>query len=144
VRVDVEATFQFEKADSRGGYVRGFAYLTKDKVGQPVTDYSGQFIEDMDVLREAAHDFMDHRIAKAIHGKTVRHGAQPVGDIVESIIIDDDVAKALGMTDMRRGWYIGMRVHDETVQKRIRSGELTAFSIGGRAAIAPESARLAA
>jgi hypothetical protein len=135
--VDVGATFKFEKADSRGKYVRGFAYLTKDKVGAAVTDYSGQFIDDIDVLRDAAHDFMEHRVAKSLHGKTVTDGNQPIGDIVESIIIDDDVAKALGMSDQRRGWFVGMRVNHEGVQKRIRDGSLTAFSIGGRAAVEP-------
>lgn len=136
----VEATFQFEKADSRGKYVRGFAYLTKDKSGAEVRDFSGQFIDDIDVLREAAHDFMEHRVAKSMHGKTVTDGNKAIGDIVESIIVDDDVAKALGIADKRRGWFVGMRVNDEGVQKRIRSGELTAFSIGGRARVEKEAA----
>lgn len=127
-------SFKFEKADSRGKYVRGYAYLVKDRNGADVVDYSGQFIDDFEVLREAAHDFMERRIAKSMHGKggVLDQDGEPVGDIVESLLVDDDVAKALSITDKRRGWFIGMRVNDPVIQKSIRDGKLREFSIGGR------------
>lgn len=136
-------SFEFEKADGTGRYVRGFAYLTKDAKGAQVQDFSGQWIDDIEVLRDGAHDFMEHRIAKGLHGKSVVLGDKPIGDIVESLIIDDAVAKALSITDKRRGWYIGMRINDTEIQKRVRSGELRSFSLGGGGKIDPE-ARMAA
>jgi hypothetical protein len=117
-------TFAFSKANSAGSYVRGWASVVSQD-GKPIEDWQGDVI-DIDDLRRAAHDFIsDVRVGKAMHG-----GSQ-IGEVVESLIIDDDIAKALGMADSRRGWFVGMRVNDETVQKRIRDGELKQFSIGG-------------
>jgi hypothetical protein len=118
-------TFAFAKANDTGSYVRGWASVVSQD-GEPVTDWQGDLI-DIDDLRRAAHDFItDVRVAKAMH-----EGAS-VGDVVESLIIDDAVAEALGISDTRRGWFVGMRVNDSSVQKRIRDGELKQFSIGGR------------
>lgn len=128
-----ELQFEIEKADPTGRFVTGWFYVHKDSSGQ-VVDYSGDIIENIDVLREAAHDFMAHRVAKAAHGKDDFFGDDPTGDIVESIIIDDNVAKALGITSLKRGWWGTMRVDDQKVQKAIRDGELKQFSFGGRMA----------
>lgn len=118
-------TFQFHKADATGRFVRGWASVA-EMDGKPVTDHQGDIIS-MDELRKAAHRFVsDARVAKAMH-----KGAQ-VGDVVESVLVDDEFAKALGVSDTRRGWWIGMVINDERVQKRVRSGELKAFSIGGK------------
>lgn len=118
-------SFEFAKADATGGYVRGWASVVS-VAGQPIEDWQGDVI-GMDALRKAAHQFItDARVAKAMH-----RGEQ-VGEVVESVIIDDDLAKALGITDQRRGWFIGMKVNSDAVRKRVRSGELRAFSIGGR------------
>jgi hypothetical protein len=117
--------FEFEKADRSGRYVRGWASVVSVN-GMPVEDYQGDVIE-MDELRKAAHRFVtEARVAKAMH-----KGSQ-VGEVVESVLIDDAFANALGVTDPRRGWWIGMEVLDEGIRKRVRSGELRAFSIGGK------------
>lgn len=123
--MQVGISFEFTKADATGAYVRGWASVVSVD-GKQVEDAQGDIVE-IDVLRTAAHQFItDQRVAKAMH-----RGGQ-VGEVVESMIIDDDIAKALGISDGRRGWFIGMRVDDEGIRKRVRSGELRAFSIGGR------------
>lgn len=123
--MQVGISFEFSKSDATGGYVRGWASVVSVS-GQPVEDWQGDVI-GIDALRKAAHQFItDARVAKAMH-----HGA-PVGEVVESMIIDDEIAKALGIADQRRGWFIGMQIHSSDVRKRIRAGELRAFSIGGR------------
>lgn len=121
-----------EKADSRGSYIRGWAYVAADETGK-VVDYGGDVLgglsveEGMAEVRKMAHEFIgEARVAKVVH-----KGRQ-IGEVMESVIIDDAMAEALGITNKRRGWYIGMRVDDENVRKRIRSGELKQFSIGGR------------
>ena len=115
----------FEKADDAGRFVRGFASVISVE-GKPVEDWQGDVIE-MGELRKAAHRYVtDARVAKAMHA-----GSQ-VGEVVESVIIDDAFAKAVGMSDTRRGWWIGMRVNDPAIQKRVAAGELKAFSIGGK------------
>jgi hypothetical protein len=123
--MDFDLSFAFEKADSGGRFVRGWASVASVD-GKPVEDWQGDVIA-MEELRKAAHRFVtEARVAKAMH-----KGAQ-VGEVVESVIIDDAFAKALGIADNRRGWWIGMQINDEKVQKRVASGELKAFSIGGR------------
>lgn len=118
-------TIDFVKADAQGRYVRGFASVAT-VAGEPVEDFQGDVVS-MEELTKAAHQFItDARVAKAMHG-----GAQ-IGEVVESVLVDDAFAKALGATTDKRGWWIGMKITDPKVQKRIASGELKAFSIGGR------------
>lgn len=118
-------TFEFEKANATGSFVRGWA-LVAEMNGAPVVDWQGDVVA-MDDLRKAAHEFVTNaRVAKAMHG-----GSQ-IGEVVESVLIDDDFAKAFNIADTRRGWWIGMRIDSEAVRKRVRSGELRMFSIGGR------------
>lgn len=135
--MDFGVNIDFVKADSRGSYVRGWAYVASDEAGQ-VVDYSGDVIggltvtEAMDEVRKMAHDFItDHRVAKMLH-----KGKQ-IGEFVESVIIDDAFAKALGASTKRRGWWVGMRVDDEDVRKMVRDGKLRQFSIGGRGVRVP-------
>lgn len=118
-------TFEFEKADDEGRFVRGWASVVS-VAGEPVVDTQGDLIT-MDELRKAAHRFVtDARVAKAMHA-----GAA-VGEVVESVLIDDDFAKAVGATTDKRGWWIGMQIHDEAIRKRVKARTLKAFSIGGR------------
>ncbi len=114
-----------EKASVTGRHVRGFASVV-ERDGAPVVDSEGDVIA-MDDLRKAAHAFITTaRVAKAMH-----KGSQ-VGEIVESVLIDEEFAKALGVSDTRRGWWIGMDVHDDSIAERVAKGEYRAFSIGGR------------
>lgn len=123
--MDFKIGFTFEKQDTSGRFVRGWASVaTVD--GKPVEDFQGDVI-GMDELRKAAHRFVsDARVAKAMHR------GEAVGQVVESVLIDDEFARALGVQDPRRGWWIGMEILDPTIRKRVRSGELKAFSIGGK------------
>lgn len=117
--------YEIEKADASGRFVRGWASVVSVN-GKAVEDWQGDAIS-MQEITKAAHKFMaDARVAKSMH-----KGAQ-VGDVVESVIIDDEFAKAHGISHEKRGWWIGMEIHDEAIQKRVRDGELKAFSIGGR------------
>jgi hypothetical protein len=136
-RVDFGVNIDFVKSDSRGGFVRGWAYVASDEDGQ-VVDYSGDIIggltvdEAMTEVRKMAHEFIiSHRVAKVLH-----NGSQ-IGEFVESVIIDDEFAKAIGASTKRRGWWVGMRVDDEAVRKQVRDGKLRQFSIGGRGVRVP-------
>lgn len=123
--MNIGVTFDFEKADNTGRFVRGFASVSTVG-GKLVEDHQSDVIT-MDELTKAAHQFItDARVAKAMHD-----GSQ-IGEVVESVMVDDAFAKALGASTDKRGWWIGMKITDPKVQKRIASGELKAFSIGGR------------
>lgn len=123
--MQIGLSFDFEKSDSTGGFVRGWASVVQVN-GEPVTDSQGDRISMAD-LQKAAHEFIvNARVAKAMHK------GDAVGEVVESVIVDDAFVKAMGATTDKRGWWIGMQVHDEAIRKRVRAGELRAFSIGGR------------
>lgn len=123
--MDFKLGFTFEKKDTSGRFVRGWASVASVN-GVAIEDFQGDVVA-MDDLRKAAHRFVtDARVAKAMH----KGGA--VGQVVESVLIDDEFAKALGVSDPRRGWWIGMEILDPNIRKRVRTGELKAFSIGGK------------
>jgi hypothetical protein len=114
-----------EKTDATGEFASGWASVVSVD-GVPVEDWQGHIIE-IETIRKSARAFItDARVAKLMHKK------QQIGEIVESVIIDDEFAKAHGVTHGKRGWWITMKIMDEDVRKRVRSGELRAFSIGGK------------
>lgn len=127
---DIGFTFEFAKSSVTGKYVWGWASVIEEN-GKPVLDSQGDLIvmddsADGKGLRSAAHHFVKSaREAKAMHA------GDRIGDVVESVIIDDDFAKAHGITHGKRGWWIGMEIADPAIQKRVASGEYRAFSIGG-------------
>jgi phage head maturation protease len=61
------------------------------------------------------------------------HSGESIGEVIHSMPLTNDVAKALGIQSDREGWIIAIRVNDEQVWKDVKSGKLSAFSIGGRA-----------
>jgi len=94
--------------------------------GEQVVDSQNDIIK-IDELTKAAHAFVsDARLAKTMHA------GEGIGEIVESIVFAPDVQKSLGIDLGKVGWFIGMKVNDSDVWKRVKSGELAAFSIGGR------------
>lgn len=99
--------------------------------GVPVVDRQGDVVE-MDELRKAAHDF----VSKSRAGKVMHQGEQR-SDIVQSVIIDDDFAKAHGITHGKRGWWITMAINHDRTWELAKSGRLPAFSIGGRGVRVP-------
>ena len=112
------------KADAEGRFVRGFALVT-DVDGEPVVDWQGDVVS-IDDMREAAHEFVEKSRAG-----DVMHDEQKIARLTESVIIDDELAAVLGIADKRRGWWVGFEVLDADVRKRVKAGELPAFSIGG-------------
>ena len=75
---------------------------------------------------KAATEFMeDARIAKAMHD------GDQVGEVIHSLPLTKELGESLGVQSDREGWIVAMRIHDDEVWKRVKSGELKAFSIGG-------------
>ena len=121
---DGRVIFKSEKADVTGKYVAGW-FSVAEKDGDLVEDIQGDVIE-MGDLRESAHEFV-----KMARVSKVMHDGEQIGDVVESVIIDDDFCKAHGITHTERGWWGAINVTDADAQERVRKGELPMFSIGG-------------
>lgn len=114
------------KADDEQRMVYGWASVITEK-GEPVVDRQGDVIE-AETLVKAVNEFMEHvRVGKAMHS------GDQVGVVVHSFPVTKELGDALGIHSDREGWIVAYKVYDDAVWKMVKSGELAAFSIGGRA-----------
>jgi len=114
------------KVDDEQRLIYGWGSVVTKK-GIPVVDLQGDVIE-AETLVKAVNEFMEHvRV-----GKTMHEG-EATGQVIHSLPITDEICKALGIQCDREGWIVAYKVYDDEVWKRVKSGELKAFSIGGRA-----------
>ena len=117
---------QILKADDEQRMVYGWASVVTEK-GEPVVDRQGDVIEP-DTLVKAASKFMEHvRVGKEMH-----KGDQ-IGAVIHSMPITKEIGESLGIQSDREGWVVAFKVYDDEVWDKVKSGELAAFSIGGRA-----------
>ena len=114
------------KFDDEQRMVYGWASVVT-KGGEPVVDRQGDVIEP-DTLVKAVSKFMEHvRVGKQMH-----NGDQ-IGVVVHSWPVTNEISKSVGIESDREGWLVAFKVYDDTVWAKVKSGELAAFSIGGRA-----------
>lgn len=117
---------KFVKTDEEARVVYGWASVITEK-GVPVLDLHGDRIS-CDEMMKAATDFMqDSRVAKAMHE------GDSIGEILHSFPLTKELASSLGIVCEKEGWIVGMKVHDDDVWGKIKSGAYSAFSIGGTA-----------
>lgn len=119
-----------EKVDPDKRLVYGWASVVTEK-GQPVIDRHGDIIP-VDVLVDAVHKFnTEVRNGGVMH---IRNGGEVVkiATVVESIVFTEDLQKTLSIDLGKVGWFLGMRIEHDKVWEMVKSGELKAFSIGGR------------
>lgn len=117
---------QILKADDEQRLVYGWASVVTEK-GEPVVDRQGDVIEP-ETLVKAVNNFMEHvRVGKEMH-----KGDQ-IGAVIHSMPVTKEIGESLGIQSDREGWVVAFKVYDDDVWARVKSGELAAFSIGGRA-----------
>lgn len=112
------------KIDDAARIVWGWASVVSID-GVPMIDRQGDIISP-EVMTKAADNFMaDVRTAKAMH-----EGGK-IGEVIHSFPLTKALGEALGVHSALEGWIVAMKVHDDDVWNRVKSGELAAFSIGG-------------
>ena len=117
---------QILKSDDEQRIVYGWASVVAEN-GSPVVDRQGDSITP-EVMTKAVNEFMeDVRVGKAMHE------GDRIGTFIHSLPLTNEIAKALGIETQREGWVVALKVHDDETWERVKSGELKAFSIGGRA-----------
>ena len=127
-----EMTKQFEaygevtKVDTEQRIVYGFASVVT-KGGEVVVDRQGDVIT-ADEMEKAATNFM----LGARNGLTM-HKGEPTTTIVHSMPFTKEIQSAFGIESDLEGWLIAVKVHDDETWDRMKKGEFTGFSIGGRA-----------
>jgi hypothetical protein len=78
------------------------------------------------------------RIGCVLHERVTRADGSVVprriGTIVESLIVTPELKKALALpAETPIGWIVTAKVDDDETWERVKSGELAAWSIGGKA-----------
>lgn len=125
-----EKLFEVRKFDDAKNLVYGFASIIEED-GETTTDLQGDQIE-LPELEDAAVDFMlNHRAAG------VMHDGEAVGAVIESFVSSPAKGEAMGLApdiakSLPTGLWVGFKVAPE-VFKRVKSGELSMFSIEGEA-----------
>lgn len=113
------------KTDKDARVIWGWAYVSTVD-GQPSYDHSGEFVAPETLVKATTKFMLKSRQAK------VNHTGDREGDIVGSLPVTKELAEALGIQTNREGWIIGVVASSETLD-RVEKGELTSFSIGGKA-----------
>jgi len=121
----VELRNKFTKVDEEQRIVWGWASVVTVK-GIAVIDTQNDLISPREMEKMANAFMLDVRTAKAMHE------GDSVGEVIHSLPLTDEVAKALGISSEQEGWIIGMKIHDDAVWEQVKSGEFSGFSIGGR------------
>lgn len=125
--VDFGLEFDFAKKNEDERLVFGWLSVAKDKDGITLVDRQDDIIEPVD-LEKAAYDFvLNARVATESHERKV-------GKLVESCMFTKEKQEALGIPDgvMPEGWWVGYYIEDDQAWDKVKSGELTAYSIGGK------------
>lgn len=122
---DISSSVNIIKADDEQRIVWGWASVATEN-GEPVFDIHGDHIP-MEELTKASVDFMrNYRV-----GKTEHFGKQ-TSEVIAMLPLSKSLAEALGIQTNREGLVVGFKVYDEDTWNGIKSGDLPAFSIGGR------------
>lgn len=114
------------KSDDEQRLVYGWASVITEK-GEPLIDRQGDVIK-ADTLVTAVNAFMENvRVGKEMHS------GDQIGVVIHSWPSTDEINKSVGIESDREGWLVAFKVYDDNVWEKVKSGELQAFSIGGRA-----------
>jgi len=129
--VDFGLRIKVAKSEERADGVLkvfGWASVAVGQDGLPVIDHQGDIIP-VGELESAAYEF-----AKAAGPANEMHDGPDIGAVIESIVLTPEKREAMGLpADPMVGWWVGFEVRDHAVAKRVRSGELSEFSIEGSA-----------
>jgi hypothetical protein len=130
--------FEVQKVDEDQQLVFGWASISTVD-GELIVDKQNDVILPED-LEKAAYDYMlycqepDDPIDKRSDaGLGDMHERKGMGRVIESFVFTKQKQDLLGIDIRMEGWWIGFKVDDLGLWKRIKSGELPEFSIGGKA-----------
>ena len=107
----------------------GWANVAVTVDGEQTPDRQGDVI-DTDVLEDAAYRFVElYREGGEMHERG------NVAVLVESVVFTKEKMWAMGIPTgtVPEGWWVGFRVLYDDVWEKVKTGEYSMFSIGGRA-----------
>lgn len=131
---EITGRFKIQKSDDDKRLAFGWASAAATINGETVEDYYGDII-DIDELEQAAYKFVElYREGGEMHER----GGCAV--LVESVIFTPEKMAAMGIPEgtVPAGWWIGFKVTDDDVWKKVKDGTYPMFSIEGIATRIPE------
>ena len=116
------------KIDEDRRLVFGWASVAADGHGAPLVDTDDEMIAPEE-LETAVYEYMREA---PVMGE--RHEGEPVGHVVESLMMTPEKAAAMGLAAPPvTGWWIGCKIDDPAVFAKVKSGEYSMLSIQGTA-----------
>ncbi len=125
----LNGTFQIRKSDEEKMLAFGWASVSMRVNGELITDWQGDMIEPKE-LEDAAYEYVQlYREGGEMHE---RGG---VAVLIESVVFTEEKMQAMGIPvgSLPIGWWIGFKVLDSEVWKKVKDGTYQMFSIEGEA-----------
>lgn len=113
------------KVDTGLRLVCGWACVSKVG-GRAFFDSQGDHLPESIVLEAALRFAEGDRVLKA------QHSGSPMGQVVFMWPATTEINDAMGTVSKQTGLMIGVRVDDDAMLQRFKSGSLRGFSIGGK------------
>lgn len=126
--LNVSVNFKITKSTDEG-LVSGWANVALQPDGNAPLDWQDDIIRT-EVLEHAAINFM-----MECRGSGVLHSGGIKGIVVESIVFTKEKQIAIGIPEgtVPEGWFITVKILDDSIFKLVKSGVYRMFSIQGSA-----------
>ncbi len=121
--------FQIMKSDEEKMLAFGWASVSMRVNGELITDWQGDMIEPKE-LEDAAYEYV-----RLYREGGEMHERGGVAVLIESVVFTEEKMQAMGIPagSLPVGWWIGFKVLDQEVWKKVKDGTYQMFSIEGEA-----------
>ncbi len=125
----LNGTFQIRKSDEEKMLAFGWASVSMRVNGELITDWQGDMIEPKE-LEDAAYEYV-----RLYREGGEMHERGGVAVLIESVVFTEEKMQAMGIPagSLPVGWWIGFKVLDQEVWKKVKDGTYQMFSIEGEA-----------
>ena len=125
--------FTVAKADEERHMVFGWASVANLQDGTVVEDYQKDVLDIHD-LEDAVYEYvLYYRDGGEMHQR------RGTAIMVESVIFTPEKLKAMGIPEgiLPYGWWLGLKITEDSVWEKVKNGEYAMFSIEGEAVREP-------
>lgn len=125
----IKGKFKIAKSDDDKMLAFGWASVSMQIDGELIEDWQEDMIEPQE-LENAAYNFVElYREGGEMHER----GGAAV--LIESVVFTKEKMRAIGISEdvLPVGWWIGFKVLDKDVWKKVKDGTYLMFSIEGEA-----------
>lgn len=125
----VNKSFEIMKFNDDKQLVFGWASVARNEKGQVPLEWQNDKL-DIYQMEKAVYNFVEkYSTTKEMHKKQT-----PKGVLIESCLFTPEKKKAIGLSkdDTKEGWWVGFKILDPLVYKKVKEGKYKMFSIEGK------------